>query len=125
MVKRALCRPPGQNHACSPRESAKKPRWRTSWCDFLKLFIIQHDFYENYVKLSENSEISQNFMKISKLSPHGQNNSNSYGILGVLGSGNVKMLILGLSNHFHKNIFSQIYTFSLFSLFHFWAAASL
>jgi hypothetical protein len=54
LVQRALCRPQGQNHACSPRQSAENLRLRTSWRDFLRIFILQHEFYEIYVKLCEN-----------------------------------------------------------------------
>ena len=103
----ALCRPPGPNHACSPRQSAKKPSRRTSWCDFLRFFILQNNFYENYVKLSKFQEFSQDFKKFHQLSPAEQNDSNSYGILGVLGSGNVKMLNFTHFHNLHKRSISS------------------
>ena len=86
-------------------------------------------------------------MTSHQLSPHAQKDSNSYGILGAFGSGNVKMLqfehfhVFHQKSTFHQKVkFPTFLTFSLLgkcyprkegknlerqALFHAWAYSSL
>ena len=110
-MKIALCRPPGQNLASSSCQSAENLRLRMSWCYSCGISLLQHDFYKNYFKSCKDWKVSWNF---HQLSPREQNYSISYGILGVWGSGNVKILNLSnIHNLLQKSAFHQRIIFSL------------